>query len=126
MLEAEGFELLFAPDECVLYPEPQTYMVRPPPNANELEGRFRPGFFHGVATVVLKLLNCVEPVAAVFGKKDYQQLMIVRGMVRQLDLPVEIIAGETARERSEERRVGKECRSGESREQLEEKCSSEI
>src|SRR5437667_203462 len=99
MLEAEGVELLFAPDETVLYPEPQTYMVRPPPIANELEGLFRPGFFHGVATVVLKLLNCVQPVAAVFGKKDYQQLMIVRGMVRQLDLPVEIIAGETARER---------------------------
>jgi len=99
MLEAEGVQLLFAPDEGVLYPEPQTYMVRPPPIASELEGLFRPGFFHGVATVVLKLLNCVQPVAAVFGKKDYQQLMIVRGMVRQLDLPVEIIAGETARER---------------------------
>jgi len=99
MLEAEGVELLFAPDEGVLYPEPQTYMVRPPPIANELEGVFRPGFFHGVATVVLKLLNCVQPVAAVFGKKDYQQLMVVRGMVRQLDLPVEIVAGETARER---------------------------
>jgi len=99
MLKAEGVQLLFAPDEGVLYPEPQTYMVRPPPIASELEGLFRPGFFHGVATVVLKLLNCVQPVAAVFGKKDYQQLMIVRGMVRQLDLPVEIVAGETARER---------------------------
>ena len=98
MLEAAGVELLFAPDEGVLYPEPQTYMVRPPPIANDLEGLFRPGFFHGVATVVLKLLNCVQPVAAVFGKKDYQQLMIVRGMVRQLDLAIEIVAGETARE----------------------------
>jgi len=66
-------------------------MVRPPPNANELEGLFRPGFFHGVGTVVLKLLNCVQPVAAVFGKKDYQQLTIVRGMVRQLES-----AGETS------------------------------
>src|SRR5439155_1614590 len=82
MLEAEGVELLFAPDEGVLYPEPQTYMVRPPPIANELEGVFRPGFFHGVATVVLKLLNCVQPVAAVFGKKDYQQLMVVLGAAR--------------------------------------------
>jgi pantoate--beta-alanine ligase len=97
-LEAEGVELLFAPDERVLYPEPQTYMVRPPPIADELEGRFRPGFFNGVATVVLKLLNCVQPAVAVFGKKDYQQLHIVRGMVRQLDLPVEIVAGETVRE----------------------------
>src|SRR2546423_12902726 len=77
MLEAEGVDLLFAPDEGVLYPEPQTYMVRPPPIANELEGAFRPGFFHGVATAVLKLLNCVQPVAAVFGKEGYQQLMIV-------------------------------------------------
>jgi pantoate--beta-alanine ligase len=98
MLEAEGVDLLFAPDERVLYPEPQTYRVRPGPLAAELEGRFRPGFFDGVATVVLKLFNCVQPVAAVFGKKDYQQLVVVRDMVRQLDLPIAIVAGETARE----------------------------
>lgn len=98
LLEAAGVEFLFAPDESVLYAEPQAYMVQPPPLANELEGRFRPGFFHGVGTVVLKLLNCVQPVAAVFGKKDYQQLMLMRGMVRQLNLPVEIVAGETVRE----------------------------
>jgi pantoate--beta-alanine ligase len=98
LLEAEGVELLFAPDERVLYPEPQTYIVRPPPIADELEGRIRPGFFTGVATVVLKLLNCVQPAVVVFGKKDYQQLHVVRGMVRQLDLPVDIVAGETVRE----------------------------
>jgi len=98
LLEQEGVELLFAPDERVLYPEPQRYIVQPPPLAGELEGKFRPGFFDGVATVVLKLFNCVQPLAAVFGKKDYQQLMIVRGMVRQLDLPLAIIAGETVRE----------------------------
>lgn len=98
LLEAEGVELLFAPDERVLYPVPQTYVVRPPAIAEDLEGRFRPGFFQGVATVVLKLLNCVQPVAAVFGKKDYQQLMIVRDMARQFDLPLEVIAGETVRE----------------------------
>jgi pantoate--beta-alanine ligase len=98
LLEAEGVELLFAPDERILYPEPQTYLVKPPPIAEELEGRFRPGFFNGVATVVLKLLNCVRPTVAVFGKKDYQQLHVVRGMVRQLDLPVEIVAGDTVRE----------------------------
>jgi pantoate--beta-alanine ligase len=98
LLQAAGVELLFAPDERVLYPEPQRYMVRPPPLAAELEGKFRPGFFDGVATVVLKLFNCVQPIAAVFGKKDYQQLMIVRGMVRQLDIPLSIIAGETVRE----------------------------
>jgi pantoate--beta-alanine ligase len=98
MLEAEGVDLLFAPDESVLYPEKQQVTVHPGPLGEDLEGRFRPGFFQGVATVVLKLLNCVQPVAAVFGKKDYQQLMVVRAMTRQLDLPVEIVAGETVRE----------------------------
>ena len=98
LLESQGVDLLFAPDETVLYPQPQTYFVKPPPIAEELEGRFRPGFFQGVATVVLKLLNCVQPAVAVFGKKDYQQLHVVRGMVRELDLPLEILAGETVRE----------------------------
>jgi pantoate--beta-alanine ligase len=97
-LEAEGVELLFAPDETVMYPEPQQVVVEPPPMAGELEGRFRPGFFRGVATVVLKLFNCVQPGVAVFGMKDYQQLLVVRAMVRQLDLPIEIVAGETVRE----------------------------
>jgi pantoate--beta-alanine ligase len=98
MLEDEGVDVLFAPDESILYPENQTYLVRPPALADDLEGRFRPGFFEGVATVVLKLVNCVQPTVAVFGKKDYQQLHIVQGMVRQFDLPVQIIAGETVRE----------------------------
>lgn len=97
-LAAEGVDFVFAPDERTLYPEPQVYVVEPPPIANELEGEFRPRFFHGVATVVLKLFNCVQPSCAVFGKKDYQQLMIVRGMVRQFNLPIEIVAGETLRE----------------------------
>jgi pantoate--beta-alanine ligase len=98
MLEAEGVEFLFAPDETVLYPESQSFRVHPGPLGDDLEGRFRPGFFDGVATVVLKLLNCVQPRTAVFGKKDYQQLMVVRAMVRQLNLPVAIAAGETVRE----------------------------
>ena len=97
-LRAASVDLLFAPDEAVLYPEPQAFIVEPPAIANELEGRFRPRFFHGVATVVLKLFNCVQPRIAVFGKKDYQQLHVVRAMVRQLNLPVEILAGETVRE----------------------------
>jgi pantoate--beta-alanine ligase len=99
LLEAEAVDLVFAPDERVLYPKPQSYIVRPPPIAQELEGRFRPGFFEGVATVVLKLFNCVQPTVAVFGKKDYQQLLIVRGMVQEFNLPIEIVAGETVRER---------------------------
>ena len=98
LLESEGVELLFAPAEDVLYPRPQSVIVHPGPLGEQLEGRFRPGFFEGVATVVLKLFNAVQPAAAVFGKKDYQQLAIVREMVRQLDLPIDIVAGETARE----------------------------
>jgi pantoate--beta-alanine ligase len=97
-LAAEGVDIVFAPDERVLYPEPQRYIVQPPPIANELEGKFRPGFFNGVATVVLKLFNCVQPAVAVFGKKDYQQLLVVRGMVREFNLPIDIAAGETTRE----------------------------
>ena len=99
-LRAEGVDLLFAPDDRVLYPQPQGYIVEPPPIANELEGHFRPRFFHGMATVVLKLFNCVQPEVAVFGKKDYQQLMIVRDMASQFDLPVRVVAGETVREAS--------------------------
>ena len=98
LLESERVECLFAPDETVLYPEKQTVRVNPGPLGEDLEGRFRPGFFDGVATVVLKLLNCVQPGTAVFGKKDYQQLMVVRALVRQLHLPVAIEAGDTVRE----------------------------
>jgi len=98
MLATAGVDLVFAPDEKVLYPEPQTVKVQAGPLGEDLEGRFRPGFLDGVATVVLKLLNCVQPRSAMFGKKDYQQLMVVRALVRQLDLPVAIVAGETVRE----------------------------
>ncbi|MDB5774928.1 MAG: pantoate--beta-alanine ligase [Herbaspirillum sp.] len=97
-LEKEGVYVLFAPTEKELYPEPQEFRVRPPDDlGNMLEGEFRPGFFTGVTTVVLKLLSCVQPRVAVFGKKDYQQLMIVRNMARQFALPTEIIAAETYR-----------------------------
>ena len=89
--------MVFAPTVEDLYPEPQQVYVEPPPVANELCGAFRPGHFRGVATVVLKLFNIVQPQAAVFGKKDYQQLHVIRAMVRQLNLPVEIVAGETLR-----------------------------
>ncbi|MBI3728447.1 MAG: pantoate--beta-alanine ligase [Burkholderiales bacterium] len=97
-LEKEGVYVLFAPTEKDLYPEPQEYRVRPPDDlGNILEGEFRPGFFTGVTTVVLKLFSCVQPRVAVFGKKDYQQLMIVRNMSKQFALPTEIIAAETFR-----------------------------
>ena len=98
-LEAEHVYVLFAPSEKDLYPEPQEYRVSPPTQLGDiLEGEFRPGFFQGVCTVVLKLFSCVQPRVAVFGKKDYQQLMIIRSMCRQLALPVEIIAAETVRD----------------------------
>ncbi|OIN01167.1 pantoate--beta-alanine ligase [Polynucleobacter sp. QLW-P1DATA-2] len=97
-LEKEGVYILFAPTERDLYPQPQEYRVDPPQQLGDiLEGEFRPGFFKGVCTVVLKLFSCVQPKVAVFGKKDYQQLMIIRRMAKQFSLPVEIIPGETIR-----------------------------
>lgn len=90
--------VLFAPNEREMYPEPQNYRVQPPDDLGDiLEGEFRPGFFAGVSTVVLKLFSCVQPRVAVFGKKDYQQLMVVRNMCRQFQLPVEVLAHETVR-----------------------------
>jgi pantoate--beta-alanine ligase len=97
-LEKEGVYILFAPTERDLYPQPQEYRVDPTQQLGDiLEGEFRPGFFKGVCTVVLKLLSCVQPKVAVFGKKDYQQLMIIRQMAKQFALPVDIIPGETIR-----------------------------
>ena len=96
-LAAAGVDVLFAPTEADLYPEPQEYTVEPPAIQHQLDGEFRPGHFRGVATVVLKLFNIVQPQAAVFGKKDYQQLMVIRNMTRQLALPIDIVGGETVR-----------------------------
>ena len=96
-LEREGVDVLFAPTEHEMYPVPQLYRVKPPPLGEELEGAFRPGFFDGVCTVVLKLFNLVRPQVAVFGKKDRQQLKLVRGMVQQFNLPIDVVAGETVR-----------------------------
>ena len=92
-----GVDLLFAPGENELYPEPQEYHVEPPASQNQLDGTFRPGHFRGVATVVLKLFNIVQPQVALFGKKDYQQLMVLRNMTRQLALPIEIVGSATVR-----------------------------
>lgn len=89
-------DVVFAPTERDLYPQPQQVTVEPPLE-NDLCGAFRPGHFRGVATVVLKLLNIVQPQVAVFGKKDYQQLYVIRQVAAQLNLPVEIVGGETVR-----------------------------
>jgi pantoate--beta-alanine ligase len=97
-LEAAGCDLVFAPLEAEMYPQPQTFKVQPPSElADILEGHFRPGFFIGVCTVVLKLLACTQARSALFGKKDYQQLMVIRSMVKQFALPIDIVGGETQR-----------------------------
>ena len=96
-LAAAGVDVVFAPDEKEMYPEPQQVTVQPPAVANTLEGEHRPGHFAGMATVVLKLFNIVQPHAAIFGKKDYQQLAIIREMVRQFNLSITIVGAETIR-----------------------------
>ena len=96
-LEKNGVDVVFAPTEEDIYPVHQEFIIEPPPLANILEGEFRPGFFSGVATLVLKLFNIVQPQLAIFGKKDYQQLCIMREMTRQLNLSIEIGEGETVR-----------------------------
>lgn len=99
LLQAQGCDIVFAPTEHDLYPEPQTFTVQPDPAlASILEGHFRPGFFTGVCTVVMKLLACTQPQAAVFGEKDYQQLLIIRRMVAQFALPIDIVGMPTARD----------------------------
>jgi pantoate--beta-alanine ligase len=96
-LERLGVDVVFAPEESEIYPEPQTFVVEPSDLQYILEGAHRPGHFRGVATVVLKLFNLVMPRAAIFGKKDYQQYIVLRDMVRQFALPIEIIPAETVR-----------------------------
>jgi pantoate--beta-alanine ligase len=101
LLAGSGCDIVFAPGDGEVYPQVQGYTVHPPPElADILEGAARPGFFTGVCTVVLKLFNMVQPAAAVFGKKDYQQLLVISSMVRQLALPIEIVAAETVRDAS--------------------------
>ena len=98
LLAPEGCDIVFAPSERELYPQPQSYKVAPPPAlADLLEGEFRPGFFTGVCTVVMKLFQCVQPAVAVFGQKDYQQLKVIQGMAEQFALPTRIIGAPTIR-----------------------------
>ena len=90
-------DIVFAPPANEMYPAQQAVFVELPPVASELCGAARPGHFRGMATVVLKLLNIVQPQVALFGKKDYQQLHLIRQLVAQLNLPVRIVGGETVR-----------------------------
>lgn len=98
LLARAGCDVVFAPDEAELYPEPQEILVTPPPGAEQLCGIHRPGHFQGVLTVVAKLFNIVQPQVAVFGKKDFQQLFLIRSLVRQMAFPIEIVGGDTVRE----------------------------
>src|SRR5260221_2848535 len=94
---AAGVDVIYAPDEAVMYPEPQGYMVEPPEIQHILDGAARPGHFRGVATVVLKLFNMVQPQWAVFGKKDYQQCRVLSNMVSQFNLPIGMLLADTVR-----------------------------
>jgi len=91
-------DVVFAPDEREMYPAPQEIVLSPPRVAHTLEGEYRAGHFQGVVTVVAKLLNIVVPDAAIFGKKDYQQLLVLGELVRQLNFGVKVVPGETVRE----------------------------
>ena len=95
---AEGADLVFAPDEQTIYPEGFTASVDPGALAGELEGRSRPGHFRGVATVVTRLFGLVRPQRAFFGEKDYQQLVIVRSVARDLALGVDVVGVPTVRD----------------------------
>ena len=97
LLQKQGVNVVFAPDDKDIYSVQQDFLIEPSPLAKTLEGEFRPDFFRGVMTVILKLFNIVQPQVAVFGKKDYQQMQLVREMVRQMNLPLKVIACETTR-----------------------------
>ncbi|QYK12272.1 pantoate--beta-alanine ligase [Shewanella rhizosphaerae] len=101
-LEAAGAELLFTPTPAIIYPkgmDKQTF-VEVPGLSEELCGASRPGHFRGVTTIVCKLFNIVQPDVALFGKKDFQQLMVIKAMVEDLSLPIEIVGVDTIRESS--------------------------
>ena len=92
-----GVDVIFAPTEAEMYPAPQTYFVEPPEIQHILDGAVRPGHFRGVATVVMKLFNLVQPTVAVFGKKDYQQCCVLDNMVQQFNLPIQMVLADTVR-----------------------------
>ncbi len=98
LLEEAGVDLVFAPEPAEIYPEGQATRIDTGPVSEPLEGARRPGHFTGVATIVAKLFNIVQPTQAYFGQKDAQQVAVIRRMVRDLDMPVEIVVGDTVRE----------------------------
>lgn len=100
LLQREGVDLVFNPGPAEMYPEPQYGMkFEWPALTDSLEGKFRPGHFSGVAQVVAKLFNILRPDVAVFGQKDFQQLRVIRELVRALSFPIEIVGYPTVREK---------------------------
>ncbi len=95
--DAAGVDIVFAPTESALYPVAQDYLVEPSAIQHVLDGAVRPGHFRGVATVVLKLFNMVQPQVAVFGKKDYQQCRVLTNLVTQFNLPIDMVLADTVR-----------------------------
>lgn len=100
LLESTGCHLVFAPSVSEVYPEPDSRKFNFGTLETVMEGKFRPGHFNGVAQVVSKLFDMVQPGKAYFGLKDFQQLAIIKNMVKQLNLPVEIVPCEIVREKS--------------------------
>jgi pantoate--beta-alanine ligase len=98
MCEDAGVDVVFAPEDQEMYPQPPSVKIDIPGLTDRLEGAYRPGHFNGVAIVVLKLLHMVQPDRAYFGEKDYQQLKVVERLVKDLSLPVEIVPVPTVRE----------------------------
>ncbi|PYC46544.1 pantoate--beta-alanine ligase [Litorivita pollutaquae] len=98
MLEAQGVDAVFIPEVNEIYAPGDETIVETTRLANILHGQVRPGHYRGVASVVTRLFNIVQPDVAVFGEKDYQQLQVIRRMVRDLHMPIEIIGGPTVRE----------------------------
>jgi pantoate--beta-alanine ligase len=98
LLEREGVDVLYLPNEASLYPPDFTTVIEVAGVSEGGEGRIRPGHFRGVATVVMKLFLRVLPDAAVFGQKDLQQVAVVRRMIRDLDVPIQLLVGKTVRE----------------------------
>lgn len=99
LLANAGVDVVFAPSDREMYPEPQGYQVLPALSAQILEGIWRPHFFPGMCTVVMKLLSSVQPTTAIFGKKDYQQFVVVRQMCRQFALRTKILPSDTIRDK---------------------------
>lgn len=98
LLEGAGVDLVFLPEVTAMYPEGDETIVETTRLANMLHGKVRPGHFRGVSSVVTRLFNIVQPDVAVFGEKDYQQLQVIKQMVRDLHFPIRILGGPTVRE----------------------------